>query len=675
MSQTKIIKTSLVNIDSSFRTTNPKNICVSNIQTLPENPLTLELNSSIIKFNYPDHNLQPGDNITVQNVEGITKTIINSVYLFKNFKYALFVFNENNINPFYKQYFDKILCKIDLVGDQLEANTIGNIKLNDLLGIKNCFIASQDLPLLIQSSLIANNSILSTMSATATNLINILDTKCILIELPVEYDGTSDFYQLNQVFKISYQHIGGIPLGFLNANYPINYYNYQNSFEVFDVLDSDNFTININFKSFANVQGGGNNILVSKIINTITGYPDADDYVINLKKSFNNVTNIELVSTEFPYVDLAIKKDINDKLYWKNIEDGQYIYSVTIDEGFYSSESFLKKLNEKMNSVIRINSDLVTESLNYFDINIQSNIQKITFKPYTLTKLPNSLSVSKKNINNTTYFILTVSHPNNLVTPGDEIVIYNAGNVSVTSSNETASETILASQINKTHIVYEVNFKNFTYDIILGSIYEISYVSTTKPLNGGENITIKSKTKVSLLFDKTDTCGEIIGFKNVGNDYSIIDFSSEITNYDPYINSVNLDPVGNTITYNSNFMNFVGKYNYFLMYLNDIEYIYSNNNLKSCFAKIQLSGNPGDILFNTFVSNPAHIYYKGFPIPTLTDLTIKFIYPDGSRINFRNINHSFTLKITEEQLQNDNTYLNSQNISVIDEYKKANLKD
>ncbi len=675
MSQTKIIKTSLINIDSSYRTTYPKNVCKSNVQTLPENPLTLTVGSSIVKFNYPDHNLKPGDNITVQNVEGISKTIINSVYLLKNFKYAVFVFNENNINPLYKQYFEKILCNIDLVGEQQETNSIGNIKLNDIIGIKSCLIASQDLPLSIQTSLSTNVNILSVLSTTQSDLINQLDRKCILVELPIEYDGTEEFYQLKQVFKISYLNIGGIPLGYLNANYPINYYNYQSSFEVYDIIDVDNFIINLNYKSFSNIQGGGNNILVSKIVNTIIGYPDADDYVINLKKSFNNVTNIELVSTEFPYVDLVIKRDQNDKLYWKNIDDGQYIYSVTVDEGFYSSESFLKNLTEKMNNVKRVNSDLVTESFNNFDILIESNIQKITFKPYNLTKLPNSLSVSKKNINNISYFILTVSHPNNLVTPGDKIIIYNAGNVSVTSSNDSNGETILAKEINKEHIVYEVNFRNFTYDIILGSIYEISYETTIKPLSGGENVTIKSKTKISLLFDKTDTFGEIIGFKDVGNKYSIIDFSSEITNYDPYINSINLNPVGNIITYNSNFMNFVGKYNYFLMYLNDIEYIYSNNNLKSCFAKIQLSGNPGDILFNTFVSNPANIYYKGFPIPSLTDLTIKFTYPDGSRINFRNINHSFTLKITEEQLQNDNTYLNSQNISVIDEYKKANLKE
>jgi hypothetical protein len=43
--------------------------------------------------------------------------------------------------------------------------------------------------------------------------------------------------------------------------------------------------------------------------------------------------------------------------------------------------------------------------------------------------------------------------------------------------------------------------------------------------------------------------------------------------------------------------------------------------------------------------------------------------------NFRNINHSFTLKITEEQEHNDNINLNSQKISVSDEFKKADLRE
>ena len=85
------------------------------------------------------------------------------------------------------------------------------------------------------------------------------------------------------------------------------------------------------------------------------------------------------------------------------------------------------------------------------------------------------------------------------------------------------------------------------------------------------------------------------------------------------------------------------------MYLNDIEYIY-NNKLPSSFAQILLSGSPGDVLFNTFVKYPTELYSNVFPINTLTELTVHFLYPDGSEINFRNIEHSFTIKIVEEMI-------------------------
>lgn len=676
MSKTKIIKSTLVNIDSSYRGLYPKNVCYSNIQTLPPNPLNFKTGSNIINFNYPDHKLQKGDNITVQNVEGLTKTIVDSVYLFRDFKYAVIIFDSNDIDQNYKNITEKLFCNIELVGEQYENNMIGNITFNDLIGVKRCLIGNKDIPDSYLSIITLSSNFLSLLSTTSSLVTSELNRRCLLIELPIEYNGSDTYYKISQVFKISYLNIGGITLGYLNANYPINNYNYQSSFEVYDIIDSNNFSIFVNFKSYGNINGGGNNVIVNKIINSIIGYPDSDNYVINLKKSFNNVTNIELVSSEFPYVDLVIKKDINDKIYWKNIEDGTYIYSISIDEGFYSSESFLKNISTKLNSIKRVNANIIGDLFNNFDISIDSNIQKIIFKPYNLSKLPNSLSIRKNIINNSNYFILTVNHPNNFVDIGDKIQISKSNNVTVTSSSGSI-EIISPEYINKEHVVYSLNKKNSTYDIILGSTNEISYETTTStlPLSGGENIVVKSKTKVSLLFDRSDTCGEIIGFRDVGNKYSIIDFSSEISNYDPYINSTNLNPVGNIIDYSSNFMNFVGKNNYFLMYLNDIEYIYSNNNLKSAFAKIQLSGNPGDILFNTFVTTPSNIYYNGFPIPTLSELTIKFSYPDGSRINFRNINHSFTLKITEELVQNDNTYLNSQTISVVDELKKANLKD
>ena len=111
------------------------------------------------------------------------------------------------------------------------------------------------------------------------------------------------------------------------------------------------------------------------------------------------------------------------------------------------------------------------------------------------------------------------------------------------------------------------------------------------------------------------------------------------------------------------------------MYLNNLEYIYFNNSLEAAFAKILLNGNPGDILFNTYVTAPENIYCSVFPISSLTDITIKFMYPDGTVPNFRNANHSMTLKITEEHVDNDMINLNSQNISYIDEYKKTYMKN
>ena len=46
--------------------------------------------------------------------------------------------------------------------------------------------------------------------------------------------------------------------------------------------------------------------------------------------SINNVQKIELVSTEFPYIDLIVRENVNDKLYWKNLSDGPNEYYIKI---------------------------------------------------------------------------------------------------------------------------------------------------------------------------------------------------------------------------------------------------------------------------------------------------------------------------------------------------------
>lgn len=668
MSKNKFTIDSILNIDSAFRNKSPKNIFKSDNKYLPNNPLYLSKGSSIVSINYPNHNLSNGDNIIIQNVEGISKILAGSVYLINNFDYFVIIF-DNQIPNDYKNYTDELFINIELIGNQTENNYINNIQFNYLFGYKQCFLLS-DIPTYNISSF--ENVYIDLFETTD---INTITQNCLLIKLPQKYiDSQNSFFNVSQTFKITYQHVGGIKLGYLNANYPINNINYQSNYQIYSIIDENNFQINLNYQSFSELYAGGKNIQVMKIINTITGYPDADNYVIDLKKSFNNVVNIELISSEFPYVDIVIKKNVNDKLYWKNIEDGQYIYKIQLDEGFYTVGTLFDKLKVKMNSLPRITNNSITSLYNNFDIEFESNVQKITFKSYNLTKLPNSLSIRLEIIENIKYYILNVNHQNNLVDQNDQIIISNSENVSlkVELNNVITLYSIDSSYINKTHTIYNKNIDNQTYDIILGQENDITTTNTTVESYGGPNILIKSKTKVSFLFDKQDTIGEILGFMNVGDSYSITDFKYSISNTDSYIISNNLDIVGNPYNYSSGFINLSGKFNYILMYLNDIEYIFSNNNLPSAFAKISLSGNSGDVLFNTFIPYPNNVYSKSFPISTLTELTIKFIYPDGSRVNFRNIDHSFTLKITEEKYQNINTHINSNSITFIDEFKKNN---
>lgn len=669
-----VIRSTLLNIDSSFRNLYPKNIYKSDGRLLPSDPLNMTVNSDIIKVYYPNHGLKMGDRIIMQNVNGISKIVSNSFYLLNKFKYMIIIFEDNMIETNYSNYVNNLYINIEIYGDKTIDNMINNIPLNSLLGTKTALIYN-NIPSLDVKDIKLDDIINKYYPNYTTEILN---KNLLFVQLPLEYiNQKQNYLEIQQVFKISYLHIGGINIGYLNANYPINNYNYQSHHEVFNIINSDYFEIETNSVSYGTLTGGGNNVQVMKIINSITGFPNADTYVINLKKSFNNVINIELVSTEFPYIDLIVRKNINDKLYWKNLEDGPNEYYIIVDEGTYTTTTLLDKLKTKLNATLRITSTEVNKIYNVFDVEFETNTQTVKLTAYNESRQPNSFSIRTETINNFIYYLLTINHKNNLVSIGDKITISAATDttIKIISDNVTQVYSIAASYINKEHTVYSVDVNNQTYDVILGLQDQVFKELVGVESRGGENITIKSKTKFALLFNKSDTIGDIIGFKNVGSEYAITDFQSIITNKDKYLNAVNLNSVGNEITYSSGFINLSGKYNYFLMYLNDIEFIYSNNNLPSAFAKILLSGNPGDILFNTFVKQPSDIYSKTFPISNLTELNVKFTYPDGTPLDFRNTNHSFTIRIIEEQVQGKAININSNTVTFIDELKVANLKD
>lgn len=96
MKKNKIFKSTLLNIDSTYRNLYPKNICKSDSILLPTYPFNFTQDSNILSINYPNHMLQTGDTVIIQNVEGLSRTLINSFYLINNFRYFIVDFRNTN---------------------------------------------------------------------------------------------------------------------------------------------------------------------------------------------------------------------------------------------------------------------------------------------------------------------------------------------------------------------------------------------------------------------------------------------------------------------------------------------------------------------------------------------------------------------------------------------------
>ena len=201
MIKNNIVKSSLVNIDSSFRNVLPKNIYTSNNIVLPNNPLTFVKDSNTISINYPKHNLISGDKIIIQGAIGLTKTLSNSFYLINNFKYLLIFVDNNFINTNYKSYIDNLFVKIELYSTQTENNLINNIPLNNFIGIKKILVSSD-----ISEINFINSNFSSVMTAiNGSYSQTILENNCLFIELIKPYTNVSSSYvTINQIFTFSY---------------------------------------------------------------------------------------------------------------------------------------------------------------------------------------------------------------------------------------------------------------------------------------------------------------------------------------------------------------------------------------------------------------------------------------------------------------------------------------
>lgn len=609
-----IYRISRLNIDSIHRNTIPKNI-ISNNNISTVNPFILTKNSTIIKIrvNMQDitNKISINDKIIISNVIG-DEFFLNKFEFIGNTTFIKIYHNSHNMTPF-----DTKLTYLPY-----------QIKIENISTTNTTFLQNVPINLL-------NNYHQIYFNIDNSNHYN---ADYYYINIPIVILKTK-IYNIN--FKVIYNHLYGIPLSYLNANYPIDIDN-SNGYHIISSIDNDIISIETKYIANASIMYcGGEQININKIIDFIDGYPEQNNYKIQLNKTYYNVNKIKLVSTEFPNSDKIIKNipssQQNNLLYWQILNDGEYIYNIQLTPGNYNIANLIIELKTRIESVERINKNFIdTFKYTYstkFDtnININSNTNVFDISFFSHITIENPLKIINSSVNNNSYY-LEVFHPNHLLRSGTTIIIQNAIDTGIVS----------ADIINTSHIIDSIIDEN-NYIIKLPRFNPITI--TNSNTDGGSIVKIIYPLLSRLLFDRTGTIGSILGFRNVSRYNSITDWNYTNKNNTVYFNDLLVNELGVAIDVNNinNYINLSG-YNYILMTCSLFKNTGITGSINNNFAKLLLSSSPGSVLFNQFIQlcedlDPVEL--------SVSELEFAFYSPDGSLYNFYGLNHSFTIEIYE----------------------------
>jgi len=370
---------SYINIDSSSRNKYPTNIYESKICNLPPHPIEFTNGSSKIKIYLPDHNFKSGQHISLSNVvsknlilNGILSVKKNSSYLRINHRahglslYGLY--SEHDITEFEPvHYVDEfgsghvqILAK-DLIPDskqfyiwknncstnltiQLDGivgDMIGNIPVNYLNGKHTVYIL---------------------FTKDQTRFVPVRNAYVIKLSRR----SNINYRDNNNSIYVKYNNLFGIPLCYLNSgsNESMTILSTGPDMLIVDVcykaiVDPDepfyDSTDNIgsdqpDIQSFN--RGGGTQAYIRLIREITKGYPNPNNYLVILDKVYRNVISARIISSTFPNSHTMINCS-NNKLYWKNLDDGNHTYSLMLDFGNYTPSQLKNKLEQAFANTIR----------------------------------------------------------------------------------------------------------------------------------------------------------------------------------------------------------------------------------------------------------------------------------------------------------------------------------
>jgi hypothetical protein len=505
------------------------------------------------------------------------------------------------------------------------------------------------------------------------------------IKLNEKYIGTTD---IDSTVTLTYNHIGGIPLTHLNAFLPVSKSNTSAFHTIYDVPNNNQIRIKLSkiahyisptpkindYLGQIPIQFGGNRVECYKITEIITGYRNPNSYQITLQKPIRNVIMAKLINSNFINTIPAFIG--TNKLYFQIKDDGDIEYSISIDEGTYEESILQKILEDKIYELVRQNINTVTSGYSdkiKMEVSINKESHIVIFKAYKEVILSEPItniypSISTTPVVGVQSYTLTITHVNHKLSVGDTVTFSNF-------SNTTGIPSII---LNTTHTVISV-LGTSTYTIIIKNFNLLP--SERIESKGGHSAKINVPIEFRLLFDKPDTIGRRLGFRNVGDKLSITNFGKVITNKDEYEYETKItDENGNnfinylqdgtldTIRLERNILDLHAN-NYFLMKIRELPGLINLSlkdqsdltldeqiKIKECFAKIIVSGNLGSHMINTFVKTKESY----FNMIDLNELTINFYTSQGELVEFYGHNHSFVLEITSLDTLPLDTYIDTQ---------------
>lgn len=574
-------KKSFFHIDSSTRNKIPSNILDTQVYNLDTDSLSFTKGSNKVGIWIPNNTFNTGDSFILDNV---SSNVLNTAFKLSYNNFYLIIqppatsgiahdFITNIIN----QYSPKFQISIsDMSGDD---NYLTDVDKKYLFGV---------IPLNVINSVF--------------NFIVNKTTRAIKIKLPYALPTTAKNPSGVRAFTITSLNIATIPIGELNANYPLDKY-HINGFHIIDSIINDYIYFLTTTYAIATIKGGGSNMIASKVIDRIISYPVSSFYQISLDKTYRNVTKIRVSSSEIPYTVKSITSSLNS-LYLKFFTTANSIYSVTIPDGFYDETTLLNILLSSLN---KINPGQFIFSLNSF-VNLFFNIQSYRsvelYQPFIVGSNFTNLTVLNKS--------LSIVIPYHSLVTGDSIKIQNA----------ISFLGIPANVLNSTFTITVLDTNTFSISLPNYNIDESSIGSTT---NGGNNVIFLLPNPV-LILGGENNINSLLGI-TLGTQYSNFIFNTTPLQIYPshylllccYIN------------------NFKDPTNYIL-------------------TKIQFDGIKGSYLYDKHTYN-----FLEFdpPIKNLYSITIEYTFGNGKRADFLDFENSISLEIYESLIMSE--YHNNDN--------------